>query len=89
MTGTDADPVKAGCSIADIAAGMYAYSNILAALLQRQQTGRGQHLDISMLESLVEWMSYPLYYAFAGASPPRSGRHAPSTLRASLGDGRR
>ena len=74
VTGTDADPVKAGCSIADIAAGMYAYSNILAALLQRQQTGLGQHLDISMLESLVEWMSYPLYYAFAGAAPPpRSG----------------
>ena len=74
VTGTDADPVKAGCSIADIAAGMYAYSNILAALLQRQQTGRGWHLDISMLESLVEWMSYPLYYAFAGAAPPpRSG----------------
>jgi crotonobetainyl-CoA:carnitine CoA-transferase CaiB-like acyl-CoA transferase len=74
VTGTDADPVKAGCSIADIAAGMYAYSNILAALLQRQQSGRGQHLDISMLESLVEWMSYPLYYAFAGATPPpRSG----------------
>jgi itaconate CoA-transferase len=74
VTGTDADPVKAGCSIADIAAGMYAYSNILAALLQRQQTGRGAHLDISMLESLVEWMSYPLYYAFAGAAPPpRSG----------------
>ena len=59
VTGTEADPVKAGCSIADIAAGMYAYSNILAALLQRQQTGRGAHLDISMLESLVEWMSYP------------------------------
>jgi itaconate CoA-transferase len=74
VTGTEADPVKAGCSIADIAAGMYAFSNILAALLQRQQTGRGQHLDISMLESLVEWMTYPLYYAFAGAAPPpRSG----------------
>src|SRR3954463_3553262 len=49
---------------------MYAYSSILAALLQRQKTGRGQHLDISMLESLVEWMSYPLYYAMDGASPP-------------------
>lgn len=74
VTGTDADPVKAGCSIADIAAGMYAYSNILATLLHRQQTGRGAHLDISMLESLVEWMGYPLYYAFAGAAPPpRSG----------------
>ncbi len=49
---------------------MYAYSNILAALLHRQQTGRGQHIDISMLESLVEWMNYPLYYAFDGAPPP-------------------
>ena len=74
VTGTDADPVKAGCSIADIAAGMYAYSNILAALLERGRTGRGRHLDVSMLESLVEWMSYPLYYAFDGAEqPPRTG----------------
>ena len=69
-TGTEAEPSKAGPSIADIAAGMYAYSSILAALLQRQRTGRGQHIDISMLESLVEWMSYPLYYAFDGAAPP-------------------
>jgi itaconate CoA-transferase len=74
VTGTEADPVKAGCSIADIAAGMYAYSNILAALLERGRTGRGRHLDVSMLESLVEWMSYPLYYAFDGApQPPRTG----------------
>jgi len=70
VTGTEETPSKAGPSIADIAAGMYAYSGILAALLNRQKTGRGQHLDISMLESLVEWMNYPLYYAFDGASPP-------------------
>ena len=70
VTGTEADPVKAGCSIADIAAGMYAYTNILAALLERGRTGRGKHIDVSMLESLVEWMSYPLYYAFDGADPP-------------------
>jgi itaconate CoA-transferase len=70
VTGTEAEPSKAGPSIADISAGMYAYSNILAALLQRQRTGLGQHLDISMLESLVEWTSYPLYYAFDGAPPP-------------------
>jgi crotonobetainyl-CoA:carnitine CoA-transferase CaiB-like acyl-CoA transferase len=70
VTGTEADPVKAGCSIADIAAGMYAYTNILAALLERNRTGKGRHLDVSMLESLVEWMSYPLYYAFDGADPP-------------------
>jgi itaconate CoA-transferase len=74
VTGTEDEPSKAGPSIADIAAGMYAYSSILAALLQRERTGRGQHLDISMLESLVEWMNYPLYYAFEGAPPPsRSG----------------
>lgn len=70
VTGTADEPSKAGPSIADIAAGMYAYSNILAALLQRQQTGRGQHIDLSMLEALTEWTSYPLYYAFEGAPPP-------------------
>ena len=71
VTGTEDTPSKAGPSIADISAGMYAYSNILAALLQRNITGRGQHLDISMLECLVEWMNYPLYYSFEGAAPPR------------------
>jgi itaconate CoA-transferase len=74
ITGTADEPSKAGCSIADIAAGMYAYSSILAALIERGRTGRGKRIDISMLESMVEWMSYPLYYAFAGAEPPpRSG----------------
>ncbi|WP_114968028.1 CaiB/BaiF CoA transferase family protein [Rhodoferax ferrireducens] len=74
VTGTPETPSKAGPSIADIAAGMYAYTNILAALMHRQQTGEGQRIDVSMLESLTEWMSYPLYYAFEGAAPPpRSG----------------
>ena len=70
VTGTAEEACKAGSSIADIAAGMYAYSSILAALLQPAQTERGQHIDISMLESLAEWTSYPLYYAFDGAPPP-------------------
>jgi crotonobetainyl-CoA:carnitine CoA-transferase CaiB-like acyl-CoA transferase len=70
VTGTPETPSKAGPSIADIAAGMYAYTNILAALMHRQQTGEGQRIDVSMLESLTEWMSYPLYYAFEGAAPP-------------------
>jgi len=70
VTGTPETPSKAGPSIADIAAGMYAYTNILAALMHRQQTGEGQRIDVSMLESLTEWMSYPLYYAFDGAAPP-------------------
>ncbi len=70
VTGTPETPSKAGPSIADIAAGMYAYTSLLAALLQRQQTGQGQHIDISMLEALTEWMGYPLYYSFEGAAPP-------------------
>lgn len=70
VTGTPDEPSKAGPSIADIAAGMYAYSNILAALLEQSRTGTGRHIDISMLEALLEWNSYPLYYAFDGAAPP-------------------
>ncbi|MFL6662234.1 MAG: CaiB/BaiF CoA transferase family protein [Rhizobacter sp.] len=70
VTGTPEEPCKAGPSIADIAAGMYAFTSILAALLQRSQSGRGQHIDISMLEALAEWTSYPLYYAFDDAPPP-------------------
>ncbi|MBU3606368.1 CoA transferase [Polynucleobacter sp. MWH-Creno-3A4] len=70
VTGTPETPSKAGNSIADIAAGMYAYTNILAALLQRGKTGKGSVIDISMLESLSEWMSFPLYYAYRGANPP-------------------
>jgi itaconate CoA-transferase len=74
VTGTRDEPVKAGISIADIAAGMYAYSGILAALLQRQRTGAGSHVDVSMLEALGEWMGFPMYYAYEGAQPPpRSG----------------
>ena len=80
VTGTPDEPCKAGPSIADIAAGMYAYSNILAALLQRAQTGRGQHIDISMLEALTEWTSYPLYYAFEGAAPPPRTGAAHATI---------
>src|SRR5690606_7008935 len=70
VTGTPEQPAKAGCSIVDIAAGMYAYTSILAALIQRGKTGQGSHIDVSMLESMVEWMGFPLYYAFDGADPP-------------------
>ena len=74
ITGSPEEPARAGCSIADIAAGTYAYSGILAALLQRGQSGRGCHIDVSMLESMLEWMSQALYYAFDGAdSAPRTG----------------
>src|SRR5258708_2252984 len=80
VTGTPEAPAKAGCSIADIAAGMYAYTNILAALLQRQKTGRGCRIDVSMLESMAEWMGFPLYYAIDGQSPPPRAGAAHATI---------
>ena len=80
VTGSPGEPAKAGCSIADIAAGMYAYSGILGALLQRGKTGQGSRIDVSMLESMVEWMGYPLYYAFDGATPPPRAGAAHATI---------
>jgi crotonobetainyl-CoA:carnitine CoA-transferase CaiB-like acyl-CoA transferase len=70
VTGTGKEPVKVGISIADISAGMYAYTNILSALMQRDKDGQGCRIDISMLESMVEWMGFPMYYAFDGAPGP-------------------
>jgi itaconate CoA-transferase len=80
VTGTPDEMAKAGCSIADIAAGMYAYSNILAALIERGRTGRGKRIDVSMLESMVEWMGFPMYYAFDGAAPPPRAGAAHATI---------
>ena len=80
ITGTPEAPSKAGNSIADIAAGMYAYSNILAALLQRGKTGKGTVIDISMLEALSEWMSFPMYYAYKGANPPSRNGASHATI---------
>lgn len=80
ITGTPDHYVKAGCSIADIAAGMYAYSNILSALLERHQTGTGKRIDISMLESMTEWMGYPLYYTLRGGSAPARSGSAHATI---------
>lgn len=61
VTGTRSEPAKVGISIADISVGMYAYSNILAALFQRQKSGHGSYIDISMLESMAELMGFPMY----------------------------
>jgi crotonobetainyl-CoA:carnitine CoA-transferase CaiB-like acyl-CoA transferase len=80
ITGTPDEPCKAGLSVADIAAGMYAYSNILAALLQRNIDGQGRRIDISMLEAMGEWMGYPMYYAFDGAPPPPRAGAAHATI---------
>ena len=74
VTGTADTPSKVGISIADIATGMYAYSGILTALLQREKTGNGGRVEVTMFEALGEWMNYPLYYAhFGGAAPARTG----------------
>jgi itaconate CoA-transferase len=89
ITGAGDVPVKAGIAIADIAAGMYAFSGILTALYQRQHTGIGATLDVSMLEALGEWMGYPAYFtSYGGTAPARSGAHhatiapyGPFTLR--------
>ncbi|WP_135553958.1 CaiB/BaiF CoA transferase family protein [Paenibacillus cymbidii] len=75
ITGTEDAPSKAGISVADIAAGMYAYSGILSALLAREKAGgKGTVVEVSMLEAIGEWMGYPLYYAaYGGKEPERSG----------------
>ena len=76
VTGTPDQPAKAGIPVADIAAGMYAFSSILAALYRRQAQGVGATLDITMFESLGEWMGFPAHFtAYGGAAPPRSGAH--------------
>jgi itaconate CoA-transferase len=80
ITGTPQEPAKAGSSIADISAGMYAYSNILAALIQRARTGQGCRIDLSMLESMSEWMTHALYYSFDGAKPPARAGAAHATI---------
>ncbi len=74
ITGTPETPSKVGISIADIAAGMYAYSGILAALLRRERAGEGATLEVSMLEALGEWMGFPAYFTgYGGSEPRRSG----------------
>lgn len=74
ITGSPDEPAKAGISVADIAAGVYAYSGILTALFQRERTGEGSALEVSLLDALGEWMGYPAYYAaYGGSAPPRAG----------------
>jgi itaconate CoA-transferase len=80
VTGSDDEPAKAGCSIVDISAGMYAFSNILAAIIRRHKTGTGCCIDISMLETMTEWMSFPMYYAYQGAEPPARAGASHATI---------
>jgi crotonobetainyl-CoA:carnitine CoA-transferase CaiB-like acyl-CoA transferase len=81
VTGTPDETAKVGISVSDIAAAMYACTGVLAALLERATTGRGGHVDVSMLEATVEWMGFPLYYAYAGAPPPPRAGAAHATIQ--------
>jgi crotonobetainyl-CoA:carnitine CoA-transferase CaiB-like acyl-CoA transferase len=78
VTGTPDAPSKAGISVADIAAGMYAYTGVLTALYERERTGRGSSFTVSLLDALGEWMTQPyLYTVYGGQEPRRTGaRHA-------------
>lgn len=78
VTGSPEEPAKSGIAVADIAAGTYAYSGPLTALLRRERTGEGSAFEVAMLDALAEWMGFPYLYArYGGTAPPRSGaRHA-------------
>jgi crotonobetainyl-CoA:carnitine CoA-transferase CaiB-like acyl-CoA transferase len=78
VTGTAGEPCKAGISVADIAAGMYAYSGVLTALYERERTGAGSSFEVTMLDALGEWMTQPYYYSVCGGQPVRrtGARHA-------------
>jgi crotonobetainyl-CoA:carnitine CoA-transferase CaiB-like acyl-CoA transferase len=74
ITGAEAAPSRAGISVADIAAGMYACAGTLAALYERRTSGRGRLVSVSLFDALAEWMSAPAYYtAYGGSPPPRTG----------------
>ncbi|MEU9449203.1 CaiB/BaiF CoA-transferase family protein [Streptomyces sp. NPDC048277] len=70
VTGTPEQPVKAGIPAADIAAAMYAFSGVLAALVRRGTTGRGGPVEVSMLDALAEWLGHPLHHTIHGGKPP-------------------
>jgi itaconate CoA-transferase len=74
ITGSEDVPSRVGISVADIAAGMYAYSGILTALLARTTTGRGASIEVSLFDALAEWMGQPANFAgYGGPPPPRAG----------------
>lgn len=80
ITGTEQTPSRVGISVADIAAGMYAYSGVLAALLQRQHTGQGTAVEVSLFDALAEWMGAPAYYTAGSGSAPRRTGAAHATI---------
>lgn len=79
LTGTPDDPARAGISTADVAAGMYGFSGVLAALFERERTGVGSAFDVAMVDALGEWLGHPLYsQLYGGTALPRSGARHPS-----------
>ncbi len=81
MTGSPDRPAKTGVPAADIAASMYAFSGVLAALLRRATTGAGGHVEVNMFDAVVEWMGYPLNTVMAtGEAPPRAGLGHPAIV---------
>ena len=92
VTGTHEAPSKVGISITDIGTGLHAYAAILAALYERERTGKGRRIEVTMFEAMVEWMSHPLYYThFGGRAPPRAGTDHATIVpygRFRTGDGR-
>ena len=74
LTGTPESPAKVGISITDIGTGLHAYAAILGALYNRERTGKGTRIEVTMFETMAEWMGHPLYYThFSGKAPRRSG----------------
>lgn len=73
VTGTEETPSKAGIPVADLAGGMYAFAGIQTALLMRAQTGQGTVVNVSLFDSLCEWMGFPAYYGLGDARLPRAG----------------
>ena len=92
VTGTEDAPSKVGISITDIGTGLHAYAAILAALYEREKTGKGRRIEVTMFDAMVEWMSHPLYYThFGGKAPKRSGPDHATIVpygRFRAGDGR-
>ncbi len=80
ITGTPDAMARTGFSAADVSAGMYGFSSVLAALLLRERTGRGQHIDLALFETLTEWLGNPMYFAHGGPPQPRSGAFHPSIV---------
>jgi len=78
ITGGPGEPGRVGVSVSDIACGMYAHAAVLEALIQRDQTGEGQALSVSLFDATADWMTVPLLHQEAGDPPRRVGLNHPS-----------